>query len=138
MKIHLKIILLSACTFLTLARCTNDTASPSAGILSIPGNDGWKITRFWDQDKDETADFSAYTFYFRTGNVFEAVSNSGTVTGVWNTGTDDGTNRLNLSVSSAKPLSELNDNWIIIESGEHLIRLQDDNTGHPEEVVFEK
>jgi len=118
--------------------CTNDTVSPSGGNLNFPDDAGWYITRFIDNGNDETSDFLSYTFYFRSGNVFEAVGNGGVVKGTWTSGSDDGAQKLILSTSPDKPLSELNDDWIVVESSQNLVKLRDDNSSRPEQVIFER
>jgi hypothetical protein len=138
MKILLKALLPGLMLFCVATSCTNDTVSPSGSNLSIPDDDAWRITRFWDKDKDETSDFADYLFYFRADNVLEAVGTTGSTSGTWNTGSDDSTQRLILSISPNKPLSELNDDWVITESTANVIRLHDDNDTHLEELLFER
>jgi hypothetical protein len=99
----------------------------------------WKVTWYWDKDKDETNDFSGYTFNFQPSGAFESVKNSSTTTGTWNTGSDDGSQRLVISSGSAtKPLSDLDDDWIIVSMTDTKIELKDDNDEHLEELHFEK
>ena len=141
MKNGIKLWMTAFVFLMFVTGCTNDTSNtvnPNEPNLNIPTSDGWHVTWFWDQDKDETSDFSGYTFFFRSNGVFEANNSSGSVTGTWSITTDDGTQRLVLFISELKPLSELNDDWIITESDDISIQLKDDNDEHLEEVIFER
>lgn len=102
--------------------------------------DGWKVTWFWDKDKDETSDFEGYEFYFLESGTFEAVHSGNTVSGTWQVeSSSDGSRRLVLNTSSdIKPLSEMNDDWIILKMTDSKIELKDDNDEHLEELHFEK
>lgn len=123
---------------LLTAGCTNEGITPDTAQPDLPGQSAWRITWFWDKDKDETSDFASYMFYFLDGGVFRAVNNNNTVNGTWSIITDDGKKRLVLAISPTKPLSELNDDWVIIDFTADLIRLRDDNKEHLEELVFER
>ncbi len=135
---NLKFAILGLITLGTLGSCTNDTVNPNTQNLNLPDDAGWRVVWYWDKDKDETSDFAQYTFYFKSNAVFEAVSNSNTVTGTWRETSDDGSQRLVLSISTVKPLSDLNDDWIIVTSSDQSIKLKDDNTTHLEELHFER
>jgi hypothetical protein len=129
--------MLFVCSIWLITACTNETATPdpSAAILQ----DGvWRITWYWDQDKDETSDFSGYEFYFRDDQTLDAIGNGNTISGSWQMLSDDGTQRLVLYLTDTKPLSGLNDDWVIIESSQDRIRLRDDNDTHLEELTFER
>ena len=119
--------------------CTTDTANPNPNQPSVnPPSDSWRVTWYWDKDKDETSDFAQYTFYFRSSGVFEAINNGNIVTGTWATTSDEGSQRLVLFLSNTKPLSNANDDWVIVTSDEQSIKLKDDNTTHLEELHFER
>lgn len=136
MKTQFQILILWVLSLLLFSACTNDTVSPLDP--GLPDNDAWQVTWFWDQDKDETSDFDGYDFYFRANQVFEAVRSGSTTSGTWQVTSDDGSQRLVLFISADKPLSELNDDWIILESSENTIKLKDDNDVHLEELTFSK
>ncbi len=140
-----KTTFLSTCIFvfcMTALSCSpDDDQSPSntnnTQVLTQGGT--WKVTWYWDKDKDETNDFSGYSFNFQSSGAFESVKNGTTATGTWNTGSDDGSQRLVISSgSAAKPLSDLDDNWIIVSMTDTKIELKDDNSEHLEELHFEK
>lgn len=138
MKHNLKFAMLVFVALLTTIGCTNESVNPNAQTPDLSNTDGWRVVWFWDKDKDETSDFGQYTFFFRDGGVFEAVGSSTTVTGTWRSTSDDGSQRLVLFISNTKPLSELNDDWVIVTSGDQSIKLKDDNSTQLEELHFER
>lgn len=138
MKSIFSVIAVACIAIFSAVSCTTDPVSPNQSLTNPPTDSSWRVTWFWDKDKDETSDFTSYTFHFRANGVFEAVSNSGTVTGTWSTTSDDGTQRLVLFISPTKPLSEMNDDWVITEFNDQSIKLKDDNTEHVEELFFER
>ena len=107
---------------------------------TITQTDGWKVSWYWDKDKDETSDFSGYIFYFKNTGVFEALKNGSTISGTWQIKDDShGTKRLVINPGNEeKPLSELEDDWVILEMMDNKIELKDDNDEHLEELYFEK
>lgn len=120
--------------------CTNasDDNSPS-DIPVVVNNDGaWQVSYYFDKDKDETSDFAGYRFTFRNDGVLEASRNGTSTMGTWKVIQDDGRQKLVINTGTAsKPLSDLTDDWVILEQNSSRIRLQDDNTEHLEELHFE-
>ena len=123
-----------------LASCSNlrEDVSPSTTIQEdvVAAADGWRVSWYWDKDKDETSDFSGYTFYFREGGTFEAIREGATVTGSWQV--SSGSQKMIIRIGNAKPLSDLDDDWLIVESSDNLIKLKDDNDEHLEELHFSR
>lgn len=136
MKTQLQILVLWVLSLLLFGACTSDTVDPLNP--GLPDDAAWHVSWFWDQDKDETSDFAGYDFYFKPNQVFETVRNGTATSGTWKVTSDDGSQRLVLFISANKPLSELNDDWIIVESTENTIKLKDDNDEHLEELTFSK
>lgn len=131
---------------LSLASCqnaNNDDNSitpnnPANPTVITQGGGNWKVTYYFDKDKVETSDFASYTFKFNADGSFES-SGSSSATGTWKVTDDDGSQRLVLSSGSgAKPLSDLDDDWILVSMSGSKIELKDDNTEHLEELRFEK
>ena len=120
-----------------MAACTNDNnGTPNNGTddtLTTAGN--WKVSYYWDKDKDETNDFSGYVFTFEKGGVFKAMKNGTTTTGTWQVNSS-GTKLIINSGSTIKPLDDLSDDWIIVEKSDKLIKLKDDNDEHDEFLHF--
>ncbi len=124
--------------------CTNsdgDVLLTNASITEILIQDsGWVVSWHWDKDKDETNDFSGYVFFFRSTGRFDAVHSGSTTSGTWQIGnSSDGSQRLELTFgSTAKPLKNVDDDWIILKMTDNKIELKDDNDEHLEELFFEK
>lgn len=121
--------------FMATTACTNDTVNPTQ--TDLPNDAAWKVTLYWDQDKDETSDFAAYLFYFRDTGMLEAVSGNTSTTGTWKITNDDGMERLMISGFATKPLSNLSDDWVIVNFNTDQIDLRDDNSSHLEDLRFE-
>lgn len=116
----------------------DDLSTDNSITQSLTNPSGWKVTWYWDKDKDETNDFSGYVFQFLDNGSFEATRNGNTVTGTWQVTSNDGSQRLVInSGSTTKPLSNLDDDWIITEKTDSRIKLKDDNSEHLEELFFE-
>jgi hypothetical protein len=116
----------------------DDLSTDNSITQSLTNPSGWKVTWYWDKDKDETNDFSGYVFQFLDNGSFVATRNGSTVTGTWQVTSNDGSQRLVInSGSTTKPLSDLDDDWIITEKTDSRIKLKDDNSEHLEELFFE-
>ena len=113
----------------------NNTSNPT--VITQGGSD-WKVTYYFDKDKVETNDFASYAFKFNADGSFESLGGS-TIMGTWKVTDDDGSQRMVInSGSAAKPLSNLDDDWIIVSMSGSKIELKDDNNDHLEELHFEK
>lgn len=123
-------------TILLGAACTNisDDALPSNDVSGVISNGDWEVIYFWDKTKDETHKFSGYSFTFEEGGVLRSIRQGSTATGTW----VQRSGKLILFAGIADPLQELNDDWIVVERTETLIRLRDDNDEHVEELHFRR
>lgn len=136
---------ISVCLLLvsSFAACHNssdddNSVTPNNPSVITQGGGEWKVTYYFDKDKVETSDFASYTFKFNADGSFESVGGSG-ATGTWKVTDDDGSQRMVISSgSAAKPLSDLDDDWILVNMSGSKIELKDDNTEHLEELHFEK
>ncbi len=121
---------------ITLGACSKSNDKTS----TLPVIDGqWRITYYWDRDQEETNKYTGYTFDFQTNDLIEVLVNGVQSTGTWLQGTDDSTNKLILTFSS-NPLSELNEDWHVIEQSTTKIRLQhiSGGDGHIDYLTFER
>jgi hypothetical protein len=131
MKQNSKLLTITFLFLLTgLFSCTkNDSSSQNQDVNKQQLQQGsWKITNFWDKDHDETATFSSYEITFNSDGSVSAVNGGTTVTGTWNTGTDDSQPKLILFFT-ASPFSEINDDWHITSQTDNLIQLEDVSGG---------
>ncbi len=115
---------------------TGDDFSNQDTAMTV--NDGeWKVSWFWDKDKDETSHFSGYTFKFSDHGKLQAIRNNQvTHTGSWVRSSSG--SKLIIDMGTTQPLDELNDDWIIKVMENDAIMLQDDNDEHLEELHFSK
>ncbi|GJM34754.1 MAG: hypothetical protein DHS20C18_37550 [Saprospiraceae bacterium] len=133
------ILMLAAMTTLSMFACTNnpdDTVDINNLTDVLEASGDWEVTYYWDKDKDETSDFASYTFRFKENGVFEGTRNGTTQTGTWSV--DNSSQKLIINIGTDKPLTDLIDDWIILEKTDRLIKLKDDNDEHLEELHFER
>lgn len=118
-----------------LTSCSNgeEINPPSTNTLS---DQTWTVSYFFDNDQEETDDFAGYSFIFNSNGQAMASNNAGTTTGTWSIISDDGFRKFVLDFGLGKPLEELNDDWIIVEETENVLKLRDDNDTKVEELHF--
>jgi hypothetical protein len=102
-----------------------DQATPPAGQ--------WRISYYWDE-KDETSDFSGYTFEFLTGGTLKATMAGITVNGTWS----ETSAKLVIDFGADPVLSEINDDWQKTEKTSTSIKLKDDNPAQDDQLHFVK
>jgi hypothetical protein len=117
------------------AGCTK-SSDDNSGTNDPQVNSGkWKVTFYWDKDKDETSDFSGYAFEFQSnGTLLATVPGGTTVSGTWSITST----KFIISITGTDPLNSMTHDWLLLEKTDTLIRLQDDNTTHQEELHLEK
>ena len=90
----------------------------------------WYVSYFYeDGDGDETSDFNGYVFTFYANGTSKVVKSAITVNGTWATFTDSGFNYIELVYDGSDILSEIEEDWKIIEFTETLIRLKHESGG---------
>jgi hypothetical protein len=95
----------------------------------------WKISKFMDDGKDETADFTNYTFDFQADGKLIAKIGNKTYTGVWNDNLSD--EKMELKIQGTQNLDTINDDWLIVEITTTTLKLKDDDS-EGGEIVFTK
>ncbi len=136
-KTSLLLPALALFTLLALNACSNsnDDNLPNTDVTGQLTNSGdWKVSYYWDKDKEETNNFSGYSFLFKDNGVLEALKNGVTTTGTWQL--NSSSNKLIIQIGTAKPLEDLTDDWLIVEKSNTVIKLKDDNDTHLEELHF--
>ena len=143
MKKHLFFPLLLLCVFLTqsCSRSGDDTVSTTTTAQTQAVSTGtWRVTLFTDSGKDETSDFSGYSFQFNSNGSLTATKGNTTKTGTWSIGSSS--NKFNIDLGaktdSNKPLGELTDDWRIVSITGSEIKLADDNAASGEALTFSK
>ncbi len=110
--------------------------SSSSVKENVPGQ--WKVSYYYDNDKDETSDYAGYTFEFGASGTIEATFSGQTFTGSWSNTVDDNLPRLVINIAGNDRLVELSDDWVIKSVSSDLISLEDDNTTKTEVLKFSK
>jgi hypothetical protein len=128
---HYKILLAIFVFSVLLVSCSKDdpvSNDDSLNTSKLSGN--WQVTYYWDSDKDETYKFSGNTFTFASSGSISVVASSNTYTGTWTTGSDDSQTKLYLTFGSPDYLSDISDDWHVIEQTDNKIRLEDVSGGN--------
>lgn len=136
-KVRFSLLTLTLLSLMAFNACTNsnDDNLPNSNVTNQLTTSGdWKVSYYWDKDKDETNDFSGYSFLFKDNGVLEALKNGVTTNGTWQI--NSSSNKLIIFMGTARPLENLNDDWIIVEKTDSVIKLRDDNDTHLEELHF--
>jgi len=133
---------------------TNNSNSAQQVTTLMTQTGSWKITYFWDTDKDETSNFTGYVFNFNADGSLTAVKGSTTVSGSWSVvddssnssndddgdSTDDDDFNIFFSVSTTSDFDDLIDDWDIISVSADKIELTDVSGGNggTDFLTFEK
>ncbi len=145
MKTSIKLFLLALT--ISLASCSksnddnpsNNNNNSNNTTEQVSGE--WKVTYYFDSGKDETHNYSGYTFTFNTGGQMQAVNGSGTYNGTWQLGDrssdyDSASNKFVINITGNKQMDDLQDDWLIVKITNTEIWLQDDNITSGEELRF--
>ena len=141
---NIKLISLQFILAMWLFSCSSgdDTPLPenSAGVSEAVKSGTWRITYFWDTDKEETNHYLGYSFTFAQNGDLTATNGSNTYTGSWSTGTDDSQVKLIINFSAPEDFVEISDDWHVVEQSASKIRLEDVSGGNggTDLLTFEK
>lgn len=133
-------LLIAGITLMALNGCkkddnNNNGIGNSTGGIVTTGQ--WRVSYFFDKDKEETSDYNGYVFEFKSGGGMTATRNGQTTSGNWSEGTDDGKPRFNIQLNTTDDkLSELNDDWVVDSKTDKELKLSDDNDTHTEQLHF--
>jgi hypothetical protein len=142
-----KILIISLLTSMVwMAACSSDSTDFTATEVESTVTTGtWKITYFYDTDKEETNHFAGYTFTFGEDGVLTAVNGGSTITGTWSVGedsNDDSPSGPEFDIFFATPddFEDLSDDWDILERTDTKLRLEDVSGGNggTDQLTFEK
>ena len=155
MKAKLIFLNLFAVMLLAVSCDSNDDpadtqADVNALELQSTAQDGqWRITYYFDSDKEETSDYAGYVFTFGADGTVTATNGTMEVAGTWSV-TDSGSSDddsfddsdvdFNLFFVAPAAFEELSDDWDILEYGSSVIRLIDvsGGDGSTDYLTFEK
>ena len=113
----------------------NSGGSGSADFTTILTNGSWYVSYYF-HGQDETYLYTSYTFTFNTNGTVLAQGNQ-TVNGTWLKYTNGGDDYLELDFDGGT-LSDLDDDWELIEFNENQIRLKDGSGSSTDYLYFSK
>jgi hypothetical protein len=125
-------------------------ADINAAELQSAAQDGqWRITYYFDSDKEETSDYTGYVFTFGADGTVTASNGTMEVSGTWSVtdsdssdddSFDDSDVDFNLFFATPADFEELSDDWDILEYSANRIRLIDvsGGDGSTDYLTFEK
>lgn len=140
MSKQLMLFMMTTFLAMTIWSCENTSDDDMSGndiSVIVTEATEWRVTYYWDKDKDETSDFQGYSFQFEDdGSLLAFQGGNLTFTGSWSV--NSSSNKLVLNLGQLEPLDELTDDWLIINKSNVRIELKDDNDEHLEELHLEK
>lgn len=113
----------------TLFSCSDKKENSPSGNIK---EGTWRVAYYWDQ-KDETANFSGYALMFGDGGVLMAHKGAIMISGTWSE------TSTKIIINFTDPvLSELNNDWLIVEKSSSFIKLKDDNPAQDDQLHLAK
>ena len=120
------------------------TNSNQTKLVNTITSGTWRITYFYDTDKEETANFKGHNFTFASS--VTATNGTNTYTGTWSVtdsnSNDDSMDDLDFNILFTAPpdFEDLSDDWDIIEVTDTKIKLIDvsGGGGGTDYLTFEK
>ena len=126
---------------------TMNAADMEAVKTAVTGGE-WIITYYFDSDKDETSDYTGFTFTFGSDGVLQASDGTMSLSGAWSvTGSDSSDDDsieddidFNIVFASPELFVELSDDWDIVSYSNTKIELIDisGGDGSTDYLTFEK
>lgn len=118
----------------SISQCGTNSGSTDT-FISVITSGTWRVSYYFDDDDDETSDYQEYVFTFNTNNTITVVKNGITYSGTWSFYEDDGVDVFEINFTDSE-LSELADDWELLEFSNSLIELKDDD--NDEYLTFTK
>ncbi len=138
----------SVCSLLVVTvLLTGISCSKSSGggttdtIASIVTQGTWKVHLFLNDTKDETANYSTYTFTFNSNGSMTAVNGGVTTNGTWTETVDSGKTKFVLKwAGGGIPvlLLQIEEDWILKTKSATMIELTDVTATNNDEIHFQK
>ena len=155
MKTKLIFLNLFAAILLAVSCDSNDDPADlqgdvNAAELQSTAQDGqWRVTYYFDSDKEETDHYTGYVFTFGSDGTVTATNGTVEVTGTWSVTDSDSSDDspddssdvdFNLFFTTPADFEELSDDWDILEYTSGRIRLIDvsGGDGSTDYLTFEK
>jgi len=136
--------------FLVVFACSDDKSGTTnqSKVISIASSGTWRITYYYNTDKEETSNYAGYNFTFGS-KALTASNGTNTYTGTWSVSdsnsNDDSMDDLHFNIAFNNPpapasFEDLSDDWDIIEITDTKIKLIDVSGGNggTDYLTFEK
>lgn len=103
----------------------------------------WVVSTYFDSGKDETSNYSGYSFTFSIDGGLFAKNGSSSFSGSWRIGDtssddDNSSNRFVMNIQGNKQMDDLTHDWLIVSISGTQISLKDDNPSSMEELKFSR
>jgi len=131
-----------------ISSCSKDNSSSSVkdDVVNTASSGTWKITYFFDTDKEETGNFTGYNFTFGSDGVLTARNGINTYSGSWSitssSSNDDSLDDLDFMIFFTTPsdFEELSEDWEILSRSDSKIELRhiSGGNGGTDLLTFEK
>lgn len=122
--------------------CTGGTISQNQNFIPTLTSNNWKISFFYEDDDDETDEYTQYKFTFNPNGILTVTENGIVSTGNWSSVFDvpTGYTKLTLSNFSDSNLQDLQLVWRLLEFNENNIHLRDYDTSDDDDyyLYFQK
>jgi len=141
--VNLIILFFAVLFFKSCSKDDNNTSdiidsSDIPAIRSALMDGEWRITYYFDTDKDETSDYSGYTFTFQDNGTLGATDGNTALSGAWsitdsdNSDDDNSSSDIDFNIVFSSPdiFEELSDDWDIKKYSNSSIELVDVSGGN--------
>lgn len=137
-------IIFLAITAVIAGSCSKDNSTSPGTQKSNLSSGAWTVSYFTDSGKDETSDYSGYSFSFNTGGTLSVTGSGTTFTGSWSIksgsssyGSSD-PDKLVITISGNKQMDHVSKDWKILKMTSSEIQLTDDNPSSAEVLHFSR
>lgn len=104
--------------------CSKDETP--ASVKTKISDSSWKVSYYWDKDKDETYKFQGISFQFKSDQTIEVTYSGGPEFGTWLfTKSSSSHDHFIINLPDKDPFDELNDDWEVIRITDSIIELKD-------------
>jgi len=138
------LVLLSLVTLMSCSKKSDDNLNAGGTVNKTEQVSGeWNVSSYFDSGKDETSNYSGYTFTFNIDGTLTASSSSTSYTGTWRIGDkssddDNSSNRFIVSITGNKQMVDLSNDWLIVTITDSQMSFKDDNSSSMEQMTFSR
>lgn len=118
----------------TIVSCSDDDKDSVKEITDTVKDGLWRISYFYNSDKDQTVNYEGYQFVFGDSNILAATKETNSYTGQWSVAKSTSDNDLystifKVSIGPNDIFQDINRDWKVIENTGSYITLKDDSQG---------